>query len=642
MPEVRVRERTAGLSQTLVILQESEQRYRLLFATVPDAVMTFDAQTGRCIDANHVAKQMFGYTAEEAHAVSVLNISAEPENTKAEFSSIAEKIVRISLRQCRKKDGTVFPTEVSAGMFVIDGHKVVCGVFRDITERVEAEQKLHASETMYRALVETTDTGYQIMDSHGCVVDANAEYVRMTGHARLEEILGRSVVEWTAPYDQERNATEVVRCIREGFVRDLRIDYVDRQGNVTPVEIQATVVPNGDDFRILSVCRDITSRVARQEAMRASEARYRGLFEQSPISLWEMDYSGTSRQIEELRASGVGDLREYFQQHPEAVDRLLASVRVIAVNEATLRMHGASSLEEMLSRKLGPLARETRAASLEARLALAGGQTSYRVESKASTVDGRHLDVILNYMILPGYEQTWERAMVAVTDITVVRETQAALQAAHRKLMTAVEDERRRLARELHDSVAQNMVAMELSLRSVASGLAEQPEQAEAAKAFEVAVGRCNQVVREIREICHGLYPPALEAFGLVPSLEQLASHCTGAGLDSQVHIAREVKDRRFTPDVEIAVFRIAQEAVNNALRHSRAKSLSLALGMEHGKLVLAVKDNGEGFAPGPQTPPGLGLVSMRERAEAIGGELHIDSHKRGTTVSLRVAIEPA
>ncbi|MEI7837957.1 MAG: PAS domain S-box protein, partial [Planctomycetota bacterium] len=376
--EVRVRERTAELSQTLVILQESEQRYRLLFATVPDAVMTFDAQTGRCIDANHVAKQMFGYTAEEAHAVSVLDISAEPENTKAEFPSIAEKIVRISLRQCRKKDGTVFPTEVSAGMFVIDGHKVVCGVFRDITERVEAEQKLHASEAMYRALVETTKTGYLILDSRGRVVDANAEYIHMTGHASLEELLGRSVVEWTAPYDQERNALEVARCIREGFVRDLRIDYVGRQGKVTPIEIQATVVPSGDDFQIIAISRDITGRVARQEAMRASEARYRGLFEQSPISLWEMDYSGTSRQIEELRASGVGDLREYFQQHPEAVDRLLASVRVIAVNEATLRMHGASSLEEMLSRKLGPLARETRAASPEAPLALARGQTTYR------------------------------------------------------------------------------------------------------------------------------------------------------------------------------------------------------------------------------------------------------------------------
>ena len=298
-------------------------------------------------------------------------------------------------------------------------------------------------------------------------------------------------------------------------------------------------------------------------------------------------------------------------------------------------------MEELLSRQLGPLAEDTHPALLEARLLLAEGRTRCRVESKATTIEGRKLDVILNYMILPGHEKTWERATVAVTDITAVREAQVALQRAHRRLMTAVEDERRRLAGELHDSVAQDLVALELSLRNTASSLSRQPEHSEAGKAFQAAVGRCNQAVRDIRGICHGLYPPALEVFGLVPSLEQLAGHCTDAGLPSRLRVADEVKDRRFGPEVEIAVFRTAQEAVNNALRHSNAKSLSLALEMKDGRLVLTVKDNGQGF-DSERKPPGLGLVSMRERAESVGGELQIDSHDAGTTVSLRVPVEPA
>ncbi|MCY2931311.1 MAG: PAS domain S-box protein [Planctomycetota bacterium] len=512
----------------------------------------------------------------------------------------------------------------------------------DITARKRMEEQLRASEAMYRALVETTDTGYLILDSQGRVVDANAEYVRLTGYSRLEEIMGRTVVEWTAPYDRERNAAEVARCIRQGFVRDLRMDYVDGQGKVTPIEIHATVIPAGQDFQVVSLCRDISSRVARQEALRASEARFRGLFEQSPVALWEMDFSGTRRQIDALRAAGVKDLRRHFREHPEAVEPVLAGGKILAVNEATLHLHGVSSLEEMLSRKLGPLAEDTHAALLEARILLAEGHARCRVDSKATTADGRMLDVILNYMILPGNEQTWERAMVAVVDITAVREAQTALQEAHRKLMTAVENERRRLARELHDSVAQDLVALELSLRNTASGLTQQPAQAEAAEAFQTAVGRCHRAVQEIREICHGLYPSTLELFGLVPSLEQLAGHCTDAGLAARFRVAREVGNRRFGADVEIAVFRTAQEAVNNALRHSKARKLALALDVSEDKLVLSVADNGRGFNPDGQPPASLGLASMRERAKAVGGELQIASHTKGTTVTLRVPVGPA
>lgn len=148
---------------------------------------------------------------------------------------------------------------------------------------------LEESERTYRALVETTNTGYVIVDEKGCVIDANPEYVRLTGHKDLSEILGRSVVEWTAGYEKERNAQEVRKCFELGYVRNLEIDYTDSQGAITPIEINAHVVEMGGSKRVLSLCRDISDRKKTHAALRESEAKYRFLMDNMTDMIWTTD-----------------------------------------------------------------------------------------------------------------------------------------------------------------------------------------------------------------------------------------------------------------------------------------------------------------------------------------------------------------
>ncbi len=131
---------------------------------------------------------------------------------------------------------------------------------RDITAGKMAKEALRQSEEKYKFLVETTNTGFVIIDSIGHVVDANQEYARLTGHETPDEILGRSVVEWTAEYDLERNVEEVRKCAETGHVRNLLIDYVSRDGRITPVEINADVMHFDDSVRIYTLCRDISER----------------------------------------------------------------------------------------------------------------------------------------------------------------------------------------------------------------------------------------------------------------------------------------------------------------------------------------------------------------------------------------------
>jgi PAS domain S-box-containing protein len=154
-------------------------------------------------------------------------------------------------------------------------------VVTDITERKRAEEALAESEAKYRHLVETTDTGYLILDEEGRVVDANVEYVRLTGHQNLGEIMDRRVEEWTASYDVERNAREVRKCMQEGTVRQLEVDYLDPHGKVTPIEINASVMETTQGRRIIALCRDITERKRAEEALRKEHRTLKHLLQSS-------------------------------------------------------------------------------------------------------------------------------------------------------------------------------------------------------------------------------------------------------------------------------------------------------------------------------------------------------------------------
>lgn len=147
---------------------------------------------------------------------------------------------------------------------------------RSEIERLRVElEALRESAEKHRLLIETTDTGYVILDDSGLVQDANAVYVRMTGHERLDQIIGHSVTEWTASYDLERNAVEVRRCLEGSVVRNLEIDYIGPGGKTTPVEINATVRNGPAGVTILTVCRDISNRRRAEKELRSSERRYR-------------------------------------------------------------------------------------------------------------------------------------------------------------------------------------------------------------------------------------------------------------------------------------------------------------------------------------------------------------------------------
>jgi len=211
-----------------------------------------------------------------------------------------------------------------------DGGTLWHGIISDITDRKQAEADLRAGEEKYRILVETTNTGFLILDHEGKVIDANAEYVRLTGRGKLGDILGRTVLEWTAGHDQERNAAAVAQCIKEGFVRNFITDYVDGNGRTTPIEVNAAIVGAGAAMRIVSLCRDITDRKQAEDALRENAQNYRTLMDSGQALIWVagtdklctyfnrvwLDFTG--RTLEQEMGNGWTD-----GVHPEDFQRCL-------------------------------------------------------------------------------------------------------------------------------------------------------------------------------------------------------------------------------------------------------------------------------------------------------------------------------
>jgi signal transduction histidine kinase len=205
-----------------------------------------------------------------------------------------------------------------------------------------------------------------------------------------------------------------------------------------------------------------------------------------------------------------------------------------------------------------------------------------------------------------------------------------------RRITQAQENERKRIARELHDDTIQSLIALQRRLEGLATGEEQLPNGASAR--IRDLWQQTGEMVRRVREFSQNLRPSVLDDLGLLPTLEELTSDMERqVGLETEFFAAGE--RRRLSSEVELTIFRIAQEALSNIRRHARATKVTTRVELSDTAVRLRIEDDGIGFRPPKLTDDlraedGLGLIGMHERARLLGGSLRIESEQGvGTTV---------
>jgi signal transduction histidine kinase len=212
-----------------------------------------------------------------------------------------------------------------------------------------------------------------------------------------------------------------------------------------------------------------------------------------------------------------------------------------------------------------------------------------------------------------------------------------------RRLVEVQERERRTIARELHDSAGQVLTVLHLDLAALARSSGGDVKTADR---LRKAVRSIEELMAELQTLSSSLHPTALERVGLSGALGGLLASVQEASGPHVVFQAYGFDDRRLPPEIELAAYRVTQEAVSNALRHAQAHNISVVLYLHPGRLQAIVEDDGIGFDPeaggnaASSRPGGLGLISMHERTEMVGGHLTVETRLgEGTTVFMEIPV---
>ena len=312
----------------------------------------------------------------------------------------------------------------------------------------------------------------------------------------------------------------------------------------------------------------------------------------------------------------------------ERVRRSLLAVGVCVLAIAGLFAWGVSRSVRIPLLRLTEAAERIAAGDLEAPIRATGDDELGRLGRSFETMR-QHLQVSMHRITRANEEMELR-----------IEERTRTLQRLLRKVIGAQEDERKRIARELHDETCQTITALSLSVLGALT--ASSPEAAR--ERLSEAGGMAARTLDELHRVMFDLRPAMLDDLGLVAAIRGYAQrHLPAAGVAPRFEI--DDRELRLAPEIETALFRAAQEALNNVLRHAEAESVRIRVGVRDGFLEIEIEDDGRGFEPSEIAGPaesgrGLGVLGMRERLELIGGTATVDSAPgRGTRVLLRVAI---
>ncbi|MEX2156900.1 MAG: PAS domain S-box protein [Gemmatimonadales bacterium] len=484
----------------------------------------------------------------------------------------------------------------------------VVGIAYDITDRRRVEFALRESETRLRTIIESEPECVKLVDSSGLLLDMNPAGLAMIEADRIEQVRGLAAEQIVAP-DHRAAFNNLMRRVFAGGCGKLEFEIVGMKGTRRWLETHAVPLrgPDGAITAALGITRDVTQRKHAEQALRESEERLQLVTRATNDAVWDWDLVTNAlwwgRGFEMLFGYAREEIEPGIESwhnrlHPEDRDRVIAGIRA----------------------------------------AIDTGNVSWSSEYRFRRRDGSYADIYdRGYVIHApqgGRPLRMVGSMMDVSERKRFEEQLQASRAALRLLATRHQDvreqERTRIAREIHDSLGQALTALKLHLAAAheaagrgSAGLAEQLSE---------TAQMVDDLVKGVRRIATELRPPILDELGLPAAIEWLAHDFTRR---TRIACGATVlpPTAAIPAGLATALFRIVQEALTNVARHAGAARVCIALDVLSDVVSLEVTDDGRGITDAAASgPASLGILGMRERAAAQGGVLEVGPRADGGT----------
>jgi PAS domain S-box-containing protein len=520
-----------------------------------------------------------------------------------DFRSDLRCFLHVKVAPLREPDGTISGAVMSG---------------RDITERKQAEDRLRRSEEKFKTLFGIAPVGISVLDRQRNVIDANPALEKITRLRREELLRGphphRTVLnaDGTPKLPYEYSSERAMAENRP--IHDAEAGIVLDNGEI--IWVQVSVAPLAlPEASAVVITQDITERKRAEQALRESEERFRELAENINEVFWA--WTATP-----------------------------GNARCLYVSPAYATVWGRSC--------------ESLYSSPRSWMEALHPQDKERVMEEGAHMDFEKISDWTYRIVRPDQSVRWIRDRIfpvrdgrgavvrfagIAQDITESKEAEEQVRKANRHLRTLSrrriqeqEHERRRLSRELHDQIGQSLTAAKINVEALRA-----TENPALVGRVDETITILDQLLGQVRQISLDLRPPMLDDLGLVPALRSFVAE-QGRRASVAVRFSAEHIPEKLDPEIQITCFRIAQEAITNAVRHAKATQLDIALRCTHGKeLRLLASDNGVGFDARAKQAQAvdLGVIGIKERAALVGGRAKIiSSPRKGTTVDVSLPLK--
>jgi len=591
------------------------EAYRRLIETSPDGILIIE--NDRIAFANPSAAALFGANGtDELVGRSLVDLfSAEQQQELRDFTTscqAGQKTSPVDL-SLQRADGTTCDVSVAGALLSDEGNRTVQLVVRDIAGRKQTERALRENEERLTLAVAGALEGVWDWNLETNAVVYSPRWTEMLGYAPEE--IEPSLTAWERlvhPDDQsraDRAHESVARGERSTYEAEFRLrhkagHYVHVLSRGFPVRRE----PGGPVVRIVGTHLDLTERRQAEAALRENEERLKLAFAGAQEGVWDWNLETGAVVYSTRWKEMLGYADDEIEPHVGAWEKLLHpddKEQAKRLNESVM-----------------------------------AGADTYQGEFRLLHKDGHYVEVLSRgYPVrtVPGGPVV----RIVGTHFDLTERKRAESERARReflaRLVFAQEDERRRIAREMHDQFGEHLTALALRIRLLKDASADRADWRAHVESIEAIAQRLDH---DVDQLVWQLRPTALDDLGLRAALANYVQDWSArVGIPARLH-SSGLMDDRLPADVETALYRIAQEALTNVAKHAGASGVEVILERRADSVVLIVEDDGVGFEPASRetATEGFGLLGMRERASLVGAALEIESSPgNGTAVFVRM-----